>query len=209
METRTQYYILFCFAQVCGIVSVILLGTFFGTNFSLNWSNSSKTFVHGFVMFLGLVYLQGTSISLFRVLNSIEKKYVKIGHIALHTVTFAMNIIGLVAIFDRGIDFSSSLHAWIGLITVILFSLQGVLGFLGYFYPKASEDIRKTMMPYHRNFGLAIFSMALINSLIGLNLFSVVDPPQVVWTGLLAILYGIFIFISVKASQFRRDNIYD
>lgn len=161
-------------------------------------------------MLTGLVYLQGTAISAFRVLNAFDRLKVKIAHMILQIGICVMNIIGLIAIFDLKSTHLDSLHGWCGLVTVIMFFAQAVFSFLCFFYPKGSPNIRETMMPYHRNFGLAIFSMAVITASIKIDTIKIIgEQAQGIWIGILALMFAFTIFITVKAKKFRRENVYD
>lgn len=89
----------------------------------------------------------------YRLLEKVPKKIVKIIHAVLLLSSFIFSIIGLVAVLDnhnyvtpKKANFYS-LHSWIGLGTMILFGLQWVFGFTVFLFPKASDSIRRTMLP--------------------------------------------------------------
>ncbi|GIX94640.1 cytochrome b561 [Caerostris darwini] len=55
------------------------------------------------------------------------------------------------------------MHSWIGLGTVILFSLQLFCGFLTFLYPGGSPLYRKIYLQYHQFFGTIIFILAILS----------------------------------------------
>merc|ERR1712242_251788 len=94
-----------------------------------------------------------------------------------------MAVIGLKAVFDSHIlkkckdDPSKlcpipdlySLHSWMGLISVILFSSQWVIGLITFLFPGQPLNIRSTYLPFHVFFGLVIFVCSCATALLGLT----------------------------------------
>lgn len=62
-----------------------------------------------------------------------------------------------------------SLHSWLGLSAVIIFSLQYVAGFVAFLAPGLRENYRIAMMPLHIYFGLFGFGLAIASALMGLT----------------------------------------
>ncbi|KAL8183460.1 UNVERIFIED_CONTAM: Cytochrome b reductase 1 [Gekko kuhli] len=62
-----------------------------------------------------------------------------------------------------------SLHSWIGLTVVILYSLQLVLGFVVFLLPLAPIYLRVMIMPIHVYSGLFIFGTVIATVLMGIT----------------------------------------
>lgn len=94
-------------------------------------------------------------------------------HAALHFFALLFAAIGLYVVFEnhavKNIVHLYSLHSWMGIATIALMALQYIVGFITYLVPGLSLDIRVTIMPLHRFFGLTIFCLAASTCLLGLT----------------------------------------
>ena len=103
-----------------------------------------------------------------------RKKSLKITHATIHILAFLFTVIALVAVFDSHnlasppIPNMYTLHSWIGITAVILFSLQYLCGFIAYLVPGTKEPLKEFYMPYHVYFGLTGFVLAIAAALMGL-----------------------------------------
>jgi cytochrome b-561 len=104
-----------------------------------------------------------------------RKRSLKVTHATIHAFAFLFTVIGLVAVFDSHnyaatpIPNLYSLHSWIGLSAVIIFSFQYVFGFFCYLFPFFKEPIKVLYMPIHIFFGLLGFILSLAAVLMGLS----------------------------------------
>jgi cytochrome b-561 len=111
----------------------------------------------------------------YRIFRNTAKLYVKILHALIHIAVLVFASIALKAVFDshnkveKPIPNMYSLHSWIGLTAVVLFSLQWVAGFVSFLFPKLSESIRRWYLPHHKFMGLAIFVLCLAAALMGIT----------------------------------------
>ncbi|XP_078655950.1 plasma membrane ascorbate-dependent reductase CYBRD1-like isoform X2 [Branchiostoma floridae x Branchiostoma belcheri] len=183
-----------------------------GTGQQFNW--------HPVLMVVGLVFLYGNGIIIYRFLPRLRKKELKIAHASFHLAAFVFSVIGLVAVFAFrnavGLANVYSLHSWLGIGTVALFSCQWVLGVSTYLLPFASRWIRTLFMPYHRFLGLIIFGMSIATCLMGLTeklLFSIADtystfPPEGILVnclGLILVLFGGFVGFIATKEEWKRQ----
>ncbi|KAF5285465.1 hypothetical protein FQA39_LY16639 [Lamprigera yunnana] len=129
---------------------------------------------HPMLMVLGLIFLYAQAMLVYRVARNAKKKILKLTHAALHCFAFILTVIALKAAFDSH-NFSVpskpnlyTLHSWIGLITVILFTYQFLSGFLTFLFPGFSKEVRATYLPIHTHFGAAIFTMVIITAMMGI-----------------------------------------
>ncbi|KAG7383508.1 hypothetical protein PHYPSEUDO_003601 [Phytophthora pseudosyringae] len=94
-------------------------------------------------------------------------------HLSLHALGFLSAVLGAVAVFrfhnEHGITNLYSLHSWLGLGVLILFSahVRGALllewlgSFVVFFYPGAEKDVRASIAPYHIGIGLSIVGLVV------------------------------------------------
>lgn len=116
-----------------------------------------------------------TAILVYRGLRTLRKKTLKWTHAIVHMVIFILTVLALQAVFDSH-NLSNppkanmySLHSWLGIGAVVIFSMQMVSGFLSFLFPGAKESIRMALMPYHVFFGLFAFVLAVASGLMGLT----------------------------------------
>lgn len=104
-----------------------------------------------------------------------RKRPLKITHASIHAAAFFFTVIALVAVFDSHnlatppIPNMYSLHSWVGLSAVILFSMQYVIGFVTFLFPELKMPIKETVMPAHVFFGVLGFVMAIGAALLGMS----------------------------------------
>ena len=69
----------------------------------------------------------------------------------------------------RNVFFVFSLHSWMGMTTVLLFSAQWVSGLVTFLFPGLASHLRAAYLPIHVSFGILIFVMACATSLTGIT----------------------------------------
>ncbi|CEF60095.2 Cytochrome b561, eukaryote domain and Cytochrome b561/ferric reductase transmembrane domain and RNA-binding protein Lupus La domain and Winged helix-turn-helix DNA-binding domain-containing protein [Strongyloides ratti] len=165
-------------AEFIGLISFLLIfywGYEFGGGFGWKSKPAQEFRLHPVFMSFGLLFCQGSSIMIYRLLRSLQKSTLKWLHIILHFISLICTIIGFIAAYDSHVlakppkpDFMS-LHSWIGLSTMSLFLFQFVFSFLCYMKPGFSIGIRKSLMPFHRYFGLVIFVLTYATIMMGMS----------------------------------------
>jgi cytochrome b-561 len=138
---------------------------------------------------------------------------------------FLLTVIGLKAVFDSHnlkttdgkptpIANLYSLHSWMGIITVILFAMQWLGGFITFLFPGLASHLRASYMPIHTSFGIMIFVLACGTSLLGiteklifaLKTYSKRDPEGVManWIGVLIIVFGVLVVYLATNYKYKR-----
>lgn len=177
---------------------------------------------HPLCMILGMVFLYSQAILIYRTGRNVQKKKLKIIHGIIHLLAFIYAVIGLQAVFDSHNLANPpkanlyTLHSWIGLITVIIFSIQFLSGFLTFLYPGLAPSIRKSLMPIHVLVGLGAFIMGIVSCLTGLT-------EKAIWTlgssyakfiseafvfnfiGVVILVYGLLVLYLVTDTSYKRN----
>lgn len=174
----SNFKVLYLITQLSGITLIILmiswisihLGGFAGTSspkIEFNW--------HPLLMTIGLIFLYGNSILIYRGLRHTRKKTLKYSHAAIHMAAFIFVILGGKASFDSHnlatppIPNMYSLHSWLGGFAIFMFICQYIGGFVAYLYPGAKENFKIALMPFHIYFGLFGFVLSIASALMGLT----------------------------------------
>lgn len=204
-----------------GVASVVLTGVWMGHfRGGFAWDGSAQEFnLHPLCMVLGLVFLQGDAILVYRVFRDEAKKNVKILHGVVHLMALIISIVGFVAVFDfhrsAKIPDMYSLHSWCGMATLLLFTLQWVMGLLFFLFPVASSWLRAVYLPVHVFGGVVLLVMAIGCSLLGITeklLFSIMPTyPSFSAEGVLAnvlglllVGFGVVMVYIITKEEFRR-----
>lgn len=119
-------------------------------------------------MIAGLVFSFTWALTSFR--NPLFSKPInKILHVVFYILAIVCFSVGLKAVWkshDQDPDAYKanlySLHSWIGLIAVLLFSQNFVLGLLHFLLPSTPIENRQTYMPYHIFFGALAFITSIV-----------------------------------------------
>lgn len=182
---------------------------------------------HPFFMILSLIFLYSQSILIYRTYRNTLKRKLKLLHASLHLLAFIFAVIGLKAVFDshnfakpNPIPNLYTLHSWIGLITVIIFSFQYVIGFITFLYPGLAKTLRQTMMPVHVAFGIGGFVLALISAMTGLmekaiwaldTNYSKYSSESILVNimGLFIVAYGVLVIYLVNEVDYKRHALPD
>lgn len=206
MEGKTLFYIFFGVAVACGLVALIVLVYYLTDQYSLKWDKVNKPWIHGFVMWMGLIFFHGLGLVVHRILlPKFDKKIADYTHIGIHVLVFIMSAIGLDAIFDVAPKHLKTVHGVFGLITVLLYCLMIAVSLIIYLIPQISQDVKKKFSPYHINIGVGIFLFSVVTSSIGLNILSTLKPDdEPILIAVMSLAYSVLIFILVITVEFKQ-----
>ncbi|KAK1383445.1 putative transmembrane ascorbate ferrireductase 2 [Heracleum sosnowskyi] len=101
------------------------------------------------------------------------KCFKKSVHLTLQFLAFFFSLIGVWAAIkfhnDKGIDNFCSLHSWLGLACLFLFSILWAAGFGTFWYPGGSRNSRSSqLLPWHVFFGVYIYALAVATCATGI-----------------------------------------
>ncbi|KAL7065512.1 hypothetical protein AAHC03_05198 [Spirometra sp. Aus1] len=168
-------------AQIAGLLAVILsivwMGLYAG---GFDWSQPDTVFnYHPVFMVLGLVFCFGDAMLVYRVFRMFPKLPVKVVHAILMLLSLLFAVVGLKAAFDshnlRGIPNLYSIHSWVGIVVVVLFALQWIIGLITFLVPSVPMRVRANVLPVHTSMGMIIFTGAICACISGItekNFFS-------------------------------------
>ncbi|KAA0184974.1 Cytochrome b reductase 1 [Fasciolopsis buskii] len=168
-------------SQILGIICVILTGAWLGAYWGgFSWTDSRVLFnYHPLFMVLGLVFLYGDAILVYRVFRNYRKLPIKVLHAVLHILAFLFAVVAVKAVFEfhdsRRIPNLYSLHSWIGLVALVLFGVQWVSGLITFLVPQMPQGPRAAYLPIHVSFGSGLFILIIgvcISGITEKNIFS-------------------------------------
>ncbi|XP_021256856.1 cytochrome b ascorbate-dependent protein 3 isoform X4 [Numida meleagris] len=193
------------------------------------WDGSARMFNwHPLLMVTGMVVLYGAAALVYRLPPAWRgpKLPWKMLHGMLALTAFILAVLGLVAVFSfhnaSGTPNMYSLHSWLGLATVLLFSCQWVAGFSAFLLPYAPMWLRALYKPVHIFFGSTILMLSVASCVSGINeklFFSLKNgtasvpykllPPEAVFAnilGLLIILFGVLVLCALAKPSWKRPE---
>ncbi|VFQ77590.1 unnamed protein product [Cuscuta campestris] len=184
----------------------------------LAWEATNKNLIfnlHPVLMLIGFIILGGEAIMSYKSLP-FNKEVKKTIHLALHAVALVLGIIGIWAAFknhnESGLANLYSLHSWLGIGVIVLYAIQWIYGFVVFFYPGGTSNIRRESLPWHVLFGSFVYVLAVGNACLGfvekltflesagLNKYGS-EAFLVNFTAIATILYGAFVFLTVLSSH--------
>ncbi|CAD6186639.1 unnamed protein product [Caenorhabditis auriculariae] len=158
--------------------SMVLLLAFFMNSFGdgAAWprkasGGSGGDQLHGLLMAVAFVFLQGEALLAYRVYRYNVKILSKLIHAALHTVVIGMSATAFAVIIltknaSKNPHFSS-IHSWIGLSVLFIYATQYTFGLMTFLLPCAPLKTRARMLPVHRLVGAACLAIATCQCIVG------------------------------------------
>ncbi|XP_068932347.1 transmembrane ascorbate-dependent reductase CYB561 [Petaurus breviceps papuanus] len=161
-------------SQILGLTVVAITGAWLGLyRGGLGWEGALQFNVHPLCMVIGMVFLQGDALLVYRVFRNEAKRTTKILHGLLHIFALVIALVGLVAVFEyhKKMNYADlySLHSWCGLLIFILYFAQWLMGFSFFLFPGASFSFRNQYRPQHIFFGTALFLLSVGTTLLGIK----------------------------------------
>ncbi|XP_032768914.1 cytochrome b561 [Rattus rattus] len=214
------YYV--AFSQLLGLTVVAVTGAWLGLyRGGIAWESSLQFNVHPLCMVMGMIFLQGDALLVYRVFRKEAKRTTKILHGLLHVFAFIIALVGLVAVFDyhkkKGYADLYSLHSWCGISVFVLYFVQWLVGFSFFLFPGASFSLRSRYRPQHTFFGATIFLLSVGTALLGLkeallfklgSKYSTFEPEGVLANvlGLLLICFGVVVLYILAQADWKRPT---
>ncbi|KAF6143800.1 hypothetical protein GIB67_016721 [Kingdonia uniflora] len=136
--------------------------------------SSLPLYVHPVLMVIGLILLNGEVTAAMLVYKTVSgtKGLKKTVHLMLQFLALCLSMIGVWAALkfhnDKGIDNFYSLHSWLGLACLFLFTLQWAAGFATFWYPGGSRNTRAALLPWHAFIGIYIYALAVATAATGI-----------------------------------------
>lgn len=226
LQSLTQLVLALVAAAAVGIVSVIFVLTWvFSYKEGLAWDGGLAEFNwHPVLIVVGFIFLQGIAVVVYRLpwTWQCSKLMMKFIHAGLNLLAFIFAVISLVAVFDfhnaAKIPNMYSLHSWLGLVAVILYCLQLVLGVGMFLIPATPVSWRAAFMPLHAYSGLLLFTSVIAVALMGITeklIFGLSNPkykdspPEAVFVnilGVLLVVFGALILWIATRPSWKRPN---
>ncbi|XP_076883326.1 transmembrane ascorbate ferrireductase 2-like [Bidens hawaiensis] len=152
-------------------ILVLIWNVHYRGGLALFSDNKSLLFnVHPVLMVIGLLLLNGEAMLAYKTASG-TKNYKKLLHLTLQFLALILGLIGLWAAWkfhnDRGIDNFYSLHSWLGLACLFLFTIQWGVGFATFWYLGGSIQNRASLMPWHVLLGVYIYALSLASCITG------------------------------------------
>ncbi|KAF9677487.1 hypothetical protein SADUNF_Sadunf08G0112800 [Salix dunnii] len=162
--------------------------------------------VHVLLTVVGFILFAGEAIMAYKSVPA-KRKLQKAFHATLHLIALLAGVVGVYTAFkfkyEVGDKDMTSLHSWLGMITICLFGSQWLLGFFSFVFPGAEMAARGSYRPWHVFGGSAIFFLAIstaqtglleTSNFLGLGLSQ--EGLIVNFTGLLLFLFAVGVGLS-------------
>jgi cytochrome b-561 len=169
-----------CFGILAVLCVAIWMGGFDDGGFS--WDEPSRTFhYHPMLMSMGMIFLLGEAILVYRVFRKEPKRFTKLLHGTIHGIALTFMIIALRAVWyshdnhkDENGQLSPapnlySLHSWVGFSMVLLACTNFAVGFIVFFKPGAAMEVRKFVLPFHQLIGVLVLLGVTVAALMGIS----------------------------------------
>ncbi|KAK9880647.1 hypothetical protein WA026_011886 [Henosepilachna vigintioctopunctata] len=202
------------------IVLIVIWFDFYGGGYSLTDSSLEFNW-HPVLMITSMLFLYSQSILIYRTARNMPKFKVKCLHAGLHIFILVIAALGVTAVFKSNETVPPSpnlysVHSWLGILTLALFSCQLVVGFATFLFPGASKNLRTLVLPYHVTVGSSGFIMALFTAGMGLmeqaqgiTNYTELPPAGILINtiGLVIIVFGVLTIHLVTDSYYKRTEV--
>uniref|UniRef100_T1DCI8 Transmembrane ascorbate-dependent reductase CYB561 n=1 Tax=Crotalus horridus TaxID=35024 RepID=T1DCI8_CROHD len=208
-------------SQILGLAVITVMAAWIGQyRGGVAWDSSQLLFnVHPLCMVIGMVFLQGDALLVYRVFRNESKQSTKILHGLIHFFALIIALVGLIAVFqhhrNQGFPDMYSLHSWCGIIAFGFYFAQWLFGFYIFLFPGASFSVRSRYKPQHVFFGAFLLILSIATALLGILeqlLFKIKDTYNLFVSegilantlGLLIIAFGAVVGYILTREEWRR-----
>ncbi|CAM5128443.1 unnamed protein product [Natator depressus] len=207
-------------SQLLGLTVIAMTGAWMGQyRGGIAWESALQFNVHPLCMIIGMVFLQGDALLVYRVFRNETKRSAKILHGLLHAFALVIALVGVIAVFDyhrkKGFADMYSLHSWCGITAFSLYFIQWLMGFSFFLFPGTSFSLRSRYKPQHVFFGVFLFVLSIATCLLGIKelllfniqaTYSSFVPEGILANvlGLLLIVFGLVIGYILTRDEWKR-----
>ncbi|KAJ6654007.1 hypothetical protein lerEdw1_007516 [Lerista edwardsae] len=161
-------------SQVLGLAVITVTGVWMGQfRGGIAWESLTLQLnIHPLCMVIGMVFLQGDALLVYRVFRTESKPFTKLLHGLLHALALAIALVGLVAVFkyhqNNHFPDVYSLHSWCGILAFGGYFVQWLLGLCFFLFPGTSLLLRSRYRPLHVFFGVVLLLLSIATCLLGI-----------------------------------------
>lgn len=178
---RTRYLIIFVISTLISLLGLALIFVWIfkiRPKPGIGFSNAAQlTNLHPILMYTFMATLNMYSVLIYRTHYDKPKGILKIMHAIIMATCIVTGILGVLAIFKAHSMANMadwySLHSWIGTLTLSLFLLQFIAGFVAFLKPGLSPRTRAQLMPWHRFSGVVIMILSALAVVTGIAEFAI------------------------------------
>ncbi|CAA7410330.1 unnamed protein product [Spirodela intermedia] len=127
--------------------------------------------VHPVLMVIGFILVYGEAMLVYKTMPG-TKNFKKAAHLSVLFLALCLGVVGVWAAIkfhnEKGIDNFYSLHSWLGLASLISFSIQWALAFATFWYPGGSRSSRVFLLPWHVFLGVYIYALGIATAVTGI-----------------------------------------
>ncbi|XP_074309564.1 putative transmembrane ascorbate ferrireductase 4 [Silene latifolia] len=175
--SSSSTFIILTFARISAALVALLVLTWaltFKTSFTPHSPFSQQKFIynvlHPLLMVIGFIIISGEAILVHRWMPG-SRNVKKTVHLGMQGVALSCGVFGIWTKFygNNGIVANFySLHSWMGLFCVFLFTIQWIMGFLSFWHRGEARRARMTILPWHVFVGLYTYGLAVVTAETGL-----------------------------------------
>lgn len=209
-----------------GLLCVVLVLTwviYFRNGLNLFSDDANKIFnAHPVIQISGFIFIFGEATLVYKTLD-VPHKTKKLVHMVMQGIAFLFGLLGVWAAYKfhkvNGVDNFYSLHSWLGILTLGLFFIQFLGGFISFWLQSVGPSTRAILLPWHVTGGLVIYFLAVVTATTGylekmtfLNInvgigHYAAETIFVNITGMIFVIYAIFnILAAVMPSSKEEDG---
>ncbi|XKL59428.1 hypothetical protein PGB90_000444 [Kerria lacca] len=220
VEKLDNFLPLLIIAEVVGFLSIVFM-FYWCISYAggLGFSAMPLFQWHPLLMSIGLIFLMGNGILVFRILRNTHKYTLKLLHAAINASALVLTLLAALAVlvFHNQLNIPNfySIHSWIGCTTILIFIFQACISIFSFLLNGVSDNFKATLLPYHVYFGHCIFVLGICSAISGINakaIFQLRDKYQkfdaegliLNITGVLFVIFGAVVVYMTTNIYFKR-----